>query len=156
MKICQYLKPEYIFLDKTLSNKDDVMRFIAQAAVDTGLVENGQRIYDGLKERETAMTTGTGGGLGFPHTTSSEIPDAAVFLIRPAAPLAFDAIDQRPVDIILALLIPESRRALHIQILAGVSRLCREAVFLKIVREADDAHTLWQQMNTIEAQIAFH
>jgi mannitol/fructose-specific phosphotransferase system IIA component (Ntr-type) len=156
MKICRYIRPEYIFLNQVLSAKDDVLRFIAEAAVATGLVKNGQFIYEGLKDRESAMTTGTGGGLGFPHTTSSEIQDAAVFLIRPATPLDFDAIDQLPVDIVLALLIPEINRALHIQILAGVSRLCREKIFLEAVRQADNAHTLWNRMNAIEEQIAFH
>lgn len=156
MKICQYLKPEYIFLDKALADKDDVLRFVADAVMETGLVKNGDSVYEGLKDREMAMTTGTGGGLGFPHTTSGEISDAAVLLVRPAHPLDFDAIDNLPVDIVLALLIPETNRALHIQILAGVSRLCKEPDFLKTVRQEKDVLSLWNRIQSIEEQIAFH
>lgn len=156
MKIWRYLKAENIYLNESLASKEAVFRFVADASVGMGLVKNAERVYEGMKAREETMTTGAGGGLGFPHTTCGEAADAAVFLIRPAQPLEYEAIDHLPVDIILALVIPENNTPLHLQILAGVSRLCKEPAFLRAVRQAADSKMLWNEIKTIEENMAFH
>ncbi|QTA84263.1 PTS sugar transporter subunit IIA [Desulfonema magnum] len=156
MKIWKYLRPENLFLDVSLPDKDTTLRFVADACVQNGVVTDGNMLCEGMKEREKTMSTGIGSGIALPHTTSHETEDAAVLLIRPAVPVDFESLDNLPADIILALIIPENQTALHLQILAGVSRLCKNPSILKAMREANNSEELWKKIRNLEEKMAFH
>lgn len=156
MKIWKYLSPENVFLGLALSSKDRILRYVADACQHTGIVQNSESIYQGLVLRENMMSTGVGGGIALPHTTCADVEEAAVILIRLAGAVDFEAIDNLPVDIVLALIIPESNRSLHLRILAGISRLCKNADFLNAVRTETDAKKLRDAIENIENHMAFH
>lgn len=156
MKICNFLKANHIFLDRTLPGKDDVMRFLADTGYETGLVKNKKGLYDGLLRREQIMSTGVGDGIAMPHAAIPDVEDAAILLVRLDGPIDFDAIDNLPVDIILALILPEGQTHLHLQLLAGLSRLCKNPEFLALIRLSRDSEALWQSLYALEDQIPFH
>ena len=156
MKILNHLKAKNIFLNQLLPGKNETIRFAADNFAKNGAVKNADDLYRGMMKRENTMSTGIGGGIGLPHTTSIEAEDAAVILIRLAEPIKFDSIDDRPVDIVLALVIPENRKSLHLQLLAGVSRLCKNSDFLDAVRQESSSEILWQKINELEKKMAFH
>jgi PTS system nitrogen regulatory IIA component len=150
MKISSYLRTENIFLDVLLPDKDAALRFVADACVKNSIVEDGGALYAGLQEREMTLSTGVGGGIGFPHTASEEANDAAVLLIRHKKPLDFEAIDNLPVYIIIAIIVPSNKTTLHIRILARVSRLCKNQDFLTIVRETKHPEKLHEEIVKLE------
>ena len=153
MKISGYLRIENIFLDVLLPDKDAALRFVADACVKNSIVEDGGALYTGLQEREMTLSTGVGGGIGFPHTASEEANDAAVLLIRPKKPLDFEALDNLPVDIIIAIIVPSNKTTLHIRILARVSRLCKNQDFLTIVRETEHPEKLHEEIIKLEQTV---
>ena len=155
MKICDYLQAEFIFLNLPLPDKASVLHFVADSCVSEGLAKNDNAIYTGLLHREGTMSTGVGSGIAFPHTTSSEVTDAAVFLIRLKDPIDFKSLDGLPVDIVLSLIIPENKTNLHLRLLARVSRLYREPDFIPAVKRADSSQKLWKEIQTLEERIAF-
>ena len=156
MKICRRLKVEHIFLDVSLSDKDAVLGFVSEIAVKTGVAKDRELLHQGLQKRESLMSTGIGDGIALPHATTPEVADAAVFLVRLAKGIDFDALDEKPVDIVLPLLIPEDNTPLHLQLLAGVSRLCKLPEFLTAIRLAKDPSSLWKEIKALEDQMAFH
>lgn len=156
MKICGFLKPEFIFLDAPLADKDAVLQFVSEMGAKKGLVADSAGFLDGLKERERIMSTGIGGGIALPHAISREVRDAAVFLIRLAHAIDFDALDHRPVDVVLALVIPGNKRTLHLRILAGISRLCKSQSVMRCIRDAEAADALYETLCAIEGEMAFH
>ncbi len=156
MKICNFLKSDHIFLDVALPDKDEILRFLAETGYKTGLVKNKKELLDGLMLRERIMSTGVGGGIAMPHAAVSDISDAAVVLLRLSPPVDFDAIDKLPVDIVLALILPEGQTHLHLQLLAGLSRLCKNPEFLALIRLSRDSEALWQSFQCLEEQIPFH
>ncbi len=156
MKICDYILTDYIFLNQSFPDKDAVLRFVADTCVEKGVIKNADLLYEGLEGREQTMSTGVGGGLAFPHTTNSEAQDAAVFLIGMKQPIDFDALDNRPVDTIFSLVVPDSKTTLHIRLLARISRLCKNHDFLDAVRKADSSGKLWARIKEIEEKTAFH
>ncbi len=155
MEICEYLKSEYIFLNSLLSNKESVLRFIADTCVVHGVAKDSALIYEGLHTREQTMSTGVGGGIAFPHTTSMEVKDPAVFLIRLAEPIDFDALDNLPVDIVLALVIPEDKTTLHLRLLARISRLYKNTDFVQMVNTSGDSMKLWGDIKDLEGKLSF-
>ena len=156
MKIWKYLSSENIFLGLTFASKDGILRYVADACRHAGIVQNSEPIYQGLVLRENLMSTGVGGGIALPHTTCADVEDAVVMLVRLASAVDFEAIDNLPVDIVLALIIPERNRSLHLRILAGISRLCKNVDFMNAVRTETDPKKLRDAIENIENHMAFH
>ena len=156
MKICNFLKAEHIFLDVTIPNKDDVLQFLADTGHKVGLVRNKKGLLEGLRRRERIMSTGVGDGIALPHAAASDVVDASVLLVRLAIPIDFDSLDTVPVDIILALILPEGQTHLHLRLLAGLSRLCKSPEFLALIRMSHDTESLVQALHSLEEQMAFH
>lgn len=156
MKITDHLKKETIFLNKSIDTKSDVLRYISDVCVQNGIITNPELLYNGLIDREQTMSTGVGGGIGFPHTTNPEISHASVVLIRLAKPIDFDSLDHQPVDIIIGLIFPASDPGIHVRMLARVSRLCQNPDFLDAIRQAKDAEHLVEQIKIIENGTSFY
>jgi len=156
MKIHKHLRAEHIYLDAALKDKEELFRFVADTFARDGVVKDSSRLYNSMKMREKTMSTGIGNGIGIPHAASWEAKEPAVLLIRPAKAIDFKALDGLPVDIVLALVVPENQTPLHLQMLAGISRLCQEAKFLKLVRQAGNPRDLLKEIELLEKKIAFH
>lgn len=154
MNISDYLDARNIFLDAYLQDKTAVLEFIADVCIKNRVAKNKEEVYQGLLEREQTMSTGVGGGLAFPHTTIAEAGQAAVILLRLARPVDFDALDKKPVDVILSLIIPRKDREIHVRLLARISRLCREPAFIEAVRSSADPFELLREMQKVEGEKA--
>ena len=156
MKIWTRLRPEHIFLNASIPDKETAFRFVADVFVRDNIVRDASALCHGMELREQTMSTGIGDGIGIPHATSNEAEDAALILIVLAEPINFEALDNRPVDIILAMVVPENQTTLHLRMLAAISRLCQKPGFLKFVRQATDENALLEEIKRLEAEMAFH
>ena len=156
MKITDHLKKKNIFLDAVLENKPDVLKYISDVCAANGIINDSKILYNGLIQREQTMSTGVGGGIGFPHTANPEARHASVILIRLTKPIEFESLDHQPVDIILGLIFPESDPGIHVRMLARVSRLCQNPDFLSAIKQAKDAERLIKQIKIIENSTSFH
>ncbi len=150
MKIWELLSPQCVHLNLELTSKDAVLRFSADMFTKNGIVSNAHHLYESMKQREEMMSTGIGQGVGIPHTPSPEANDAAVLLLRLAHPIDFNALDAEPVDIVIGLVVPKNATVLHLQLLAGISRLCHSPLFMEIIRQAEDVDTLRNSLRELE------
>ncbi len=156
MKICNYIDPDRIFLNIRLPDKASVLEFIADVCARHRIIKDKDKLHRAILAREETMSTGIGGGIGLPHAVSGEVNRATVILIRPEESVDFGAIDDLPVDIIIGIIIPENQTALHIQILAAVSRLCKNPGFPEMFRNAGDPKQLAEDILQLESKMAFH
>jgi len=156
MKILEYLPETQILLDMPLADKKSLLHFIADTCVKNGVITNGNILFQGLINREQTMSTGVGNGIGIPHTTSKEAKTAAVVLIRLSNPIDFQSLDEKPVDIVLALVIPERDTTLHLRLLARITRLCRNKEFMDTLRKADNPDDLHKEIEKLEEKIIIH
>jgi PTS system nitrogen regulatory IIA component len=102
-------------------------------------------VFDALMEREAASSTGVGYGVAVPHARLAGLNRLRAVFIRLEQPVAFDAVDDRPVDLIFALFAPSDANGEHLRALARVSRLLRQADLreqLRQARGADAIHAL--------------
>lgn len=153
MKIWNLLHRKRIFLDVPLPDKDAVLQFIAEAFANRGIVKDPDLLYDGLKAREETMSTGIGGGIGIPHAVNSEAMEPALLLVRFSEPIEFESLDAVPVKVVAALVVPENKPDLHLQILASLAKLCQYPGFLKTVRDAEDPQVLFDAIKQLEETI---
>jgi PTS system nitrogen regulatory IIA component len=117
------------------ANKRQVLSVIAEiAARSYGL--KASTILNGLLRREAQGSTGIGHGVATPHARLRGLDRMHGVFIRLDTPVAFDALDDRPVDLLFALLTPADSTTDHLQALAKVSRVLRPADLRAQLRHA--------------------
>lgn len=158
MKIRECLDVSHIYVGVDLPGKDAVLAFVAEKAAGSGLATDSATLLSGFREREMSFTTGIGLGIALPHTTSSLCEKTTLFLLRLARSIDFDSIDELPVDVVLALVIPVTNPSEHLQILARTARLCKQEAFLEALRRSPDADALWEMIRRFEtdAELAWY
>lgn len=133
------LSPKAVTASLDAAAKKDVLLEIAQRAS----ALNGQdahAVFDVLWEREKLGTTGIGAGLAIPHGRLAGLEQVQGFFARLTQPVAFDAVDEKPVDLVFLLLAPETAGADHLHALATISRLLRDpSICLQLRRAKDEA-----------------
>ena len=80
-----------------------------------------------LTERERLGSTGIGGGIALPHGRLNGIDECIAAAIRLKEPLGFDAPDEQPIYLAIALLVPADAAKHHLQILAELARLFHDS-----------------------------
>lgn len=137
------LMPDAVIADLPSASKKDVLQGLARhAAKLTGRDEH--TIFNVLWEREKLGTTGVGNGLAIPHGRLLDLPDVQGFFARLAEPVAFESVDNAPVDLVFLLLAPESAGADHLHALATVSRVLRDQPLCARLRNARDEAAIYR------------
>lgn len=142
MEIVDLLRPERVFAHLRATSKKQTLQELARrAAQATG--QNERVIFDVLMERERLGTTGVGNGIAIPHGKLPTLDRLYGLFARLEHPIDFDAIDERPVDLVFLLLAPETAGADHLKALARVSRLLRDKTACEKLRGTDDSEALY-------------
>jgi len=147
MQIGELLDRNAIALRVSAANKRQALALIADIAARNLGIESAV-ILDALAEREQAGSTGVGHGVAAPHARLEGIERMRGVFVRLDQPVAFDSVDEQPVDLIFALFAPVDAGAEHLRALARVSRLLRQAELrqqLRQARAADAIHALLVQ-----------
>ncbi|MGH8720174.1 MAG: PTS IIA-like nitrogen regulatory protein PtsN [Burkholderiales bacterium] len=130
-----------VLIDLDVSSKK---RVFEQAGL---LFENNQNIgrsevFDSLFTREKLGSTALGHGIAIPHGRIKGLKDAAGAFVRLKAPIAFDAPDGKPVNLIFVLLVPERATDLHLQILSELAQMFSDRELRESLLRAADARAL--------------
>src|SRR5580698_4628562 len=100
-------------------------------------------VLDALLEREAVGSTGVGYGVAVPHARLAGLTRLRGVFVRLEQPVAFDAVDDRPVDLIFALFAPPEASGEHLRALARVSRVLRQADLREQLRQAHGADAVY-------------
>jgi PTS system nitrogen regulatory IIA component len=154
MDISDLLTPDSVIASlRGVTTKKQVLQELARrAAFIVGLHE--RRVFDVLVERERLGSTGVGMGIAIPHGKLVELDRLHGLFARLEKPVEFDAVDDRPVDLIFLLLAPESAGADHLKALARVSRLLRNGAICEKLRGTDRADALYALLTDATASAA--
>ncbi len=142
MEIIDLINPESVIANLKVTSKKQALQELSKKI--GALVDQEERvIFDLLLEREKLGTTGVGDGIAIPHGKLDSLDKPCGLFARLERPVEFDAIDDRPVDLIFLLLAPGSAGADHLKALARVSRLLRDKAVCDKLRGSDTAEALY-------------
>jgi PTS system nitrogen regulatory IIA component len=142
MEITDLLAPDAVIPALRAQNKKKLLQDLSErAAALTGLPEG--RIFETLVERERLGTTGMGQGIAIPHGRLAGLSKIIGLFARLEPAIAYEAVDEQPVDLVFMLLAPEGAGADHLKALARVSRLLRNQTVCEKLRAADDAKVIY-------------
>ena len=80
-------------------------------------------VFESLFAREKLGSTGLGQGIAIPHGRIKGLKEAVGAVVRLRHPIAFDAPDGQPVNLIFVLLVPEKATDMHLQILSELAQM---------------------------------
>ncbi len=142
MTLADLLCREAVFADLKATSKKQALQEIARYAARLSGVEE-RRILDALLERERLGSTGVGQGIAIPHAKLAEVGRLWGLFARLETAVRFDAIDDRPVDLMFLLLAPDTAGADHLKALARISRLLRDRAQCARLRGAKGGDALY-------------
>ena len=135
MDIGELLADGGVVLRSGASSKRQALHTVADAAAQAlGMPEG--RIMEALLEREALGSTGLGSGVAVPHARLEGIARVTAVFVRLETPVAYGAVDDRPVDLLFALFAPPRDGADHLRALAAVSRALRSSEMREQLRQA--------------------
>ncbi|WP_425993023.1 PTS IIA-like nitrogen regulatory protein PtsN [Brevundimonas sp. TWP2-3-2] len=156
MDIGELLVRDGIVLKSGASSKRQALHVLASAAAQAmGLDEI--RVFDALMEREALGSTGLGSGVAVPHARLAGLDRVKAVFVRLDTPVAYDSVDDRPVDLMFALFAPPRDGAEHLRALAAVSRAMRSPELREQLRQArteDAIHALFVRDANVPATAA--
>jgi PTS system nitrogen regulatory IIA component len=108
-------------------------------------------VFESLIARERLGSTGIGHGIAIPHGRLKNSDHVIGALAHLQESIDFDAIDDKPVDLLFALLVPENATEEHLEVLARLAQLFSDEEARQRLREAPDATALLQTILSYEA-----
>ena len=142
MEITDLITPESVVPNLKVTSKKHALQEISKRMAESyDLTE--REIVEILLEREKLGSTGVGNGIAIPHGKLKNLDCLCGYFARLERPVEFDAVDERPVDLIFLLLAPEEAGADHLKALARVSRLMRDKAVCKKLRGSNTSEALY-------------
>jgi len=125
------------------SSKKKVLELIGQLAAPRLSGTTSFDVFESLLHRERLGSTGIGLGVAIPHGRLASANKPVAILLTLADPIDFDAIDNQPVDIVFALLVPEDEHEQHLQTLASVAQRLNDKNCTRALRDATSDQELF-------------
>ncbi len=132
---------DIISLDRTecaveCQSKKRIFEVISEIAVKGNPQLNLNDVLASMLAREKMGSTGIGNGIAIPHGRIEGIKDIVAIIVTSEEPIKFDAIDDKPVDIFFALLVPSEQTQEHLQTLSSIAQKLSDKNIVKAIRNA--------------------
>lgn len=148
MQLTDILPVDHVSCDSQAGSKKRVLEQLSEliAVGDESLSRND--IFDSLLSRERLGSTGLGHGIAIPHGRLKDGQRTIGALIKLQQGIDYDALDQQPVDLLFALLVPEESTEEHLQLLAKLAEMFSNREVVAQLRAAHSPQRLLEIITT--------
>ncbi len=148
MRITEYLSEELVLVGVTPRDKHDFFEWMIDQLISKGNIKDDRRkiVLEKLMEREAQSSTGIGGGVAIPHASGEDIEKMIVAVAQIPEGVAFDAIDDEPVNLAFMIIGSERVPHVHLRLLATIARACRNKELVGAIVKAEDAGAIYQRI----------
>jgi PTS system nitrogen regulatory IIA component len=143
MRIIEFLRPEAVIDNLTGQGAQAVLGELCKPLAAHYKVD-GQRLLETLLEREKLGSTGIGEGVAIPHGKVPGLPTLMASFGRSKEGIDFRAIDGKPTHLFFTLFAPENSSRTHLNALATISRISKNAAFREAILKAKDAADVYR------------
>lgn len=133
----EILTIDNIQLNVKASSRDEVLKYLADFAVQNKLADNADKILAKYLKREQEGSTGMQDGIAIPHAQDATIHSSKMLIIKLASPVDWKTFDDKPVDTIISFLIPENDSGAHLKYLSNTAKLLMHSEFVQELRSAE-------------------
>ncbi len=138
-----------VYRDVKGSTVDEVFKTISETVNLPSSILS-EELYEGLKKRNSSLTTAVGNGLALPHTTQpilKKFEEQRIFVCYLDQPIDMNAPDSKKVNVMIVLLTCNSQS--HLQIISKLAGLLQNSQFKKALEDKADSAALLTLMRKL-------
>ena len=131
MDLNDFLGPNPIVIDLQAENRWQAIDELVDCLVTNGKIkpEDRDAMVKVVKKREASMSTGIGFGIGIPHASTDLISEVIGAIGRSRKGVQFEALDAKPVHLVMLFLVPQGQFQKHTHTLANLAKLLHNRDF---------------------------
>jgi len=138
MKMHPHLSPDAIILDLAAGDKAGAIAEVSERLRHHPAMGDFEQFVGAVLSREAESSTGIGNGIAIPHARTDRVRDFVVAVGRSAEGVPFEAIDDRPVNLVIMMGIPTAQVKSYLQLLGHLSLLLKQRAFVDALLSAPD------------------
>ena len=141
MKITDLLSIDSIEIGSSYKDKDELLKNAVKLMCRSGIINNEKEYLNSVLEREKESTTGVGNGIAIPHGRCKTVDKAGLAAIVLNKPVEYEALDNKPVELLFLIAAPEDKGNVHLEILSKLAMMLMDQEFtfkLKNSRTAEE------------------
>ena len=141
MKITDLLSIDSIEIGSSYKDKDELLKNAVKLMCRSGIINNEKEYLNSVMEREKESTTGVGNGIAIPHGRCKAVDKAGLAAIVLNKPVEYEALDNKPVELLFLIAAPEDKGNVHLEILSKLAMMLMDQEFtfkLKNSRTAEE------------------
>lgn len=136
MDLKEILSPDCTRSAVSESSKKKILELISHLVAPKLAGVSKADIFESLLQRERLGSTGIGLGIAIPHGRLENAGHPVAALITLDHPVDFDSIDNQPVDLVFALLVPKDNPEVHLKTLSAVAARLNDKDCCRSLRSA--------------------
>lgn len=144
MDIASILPPNCILFNQRYTSKKRILEAVTSHLCDQYSFLDSNNVFSALIARERLGSTGIGLGIAMPHCRISDCDKALGLLVTLNQAVDFDAIDNKPVDIVFVLIVPDGKEQDHLKTLATIAEVFSREEIQKAMRGAESSEALYK------------
>lgn len=111
-----------------------------------------EKIFQALLDRERLGSTGLGKGVAIPHARIPDITETIAAMLTVTEPVNFESADNKPVDIVFGLLVPEddNDNEHHLENLSRLVTVFRDAEICEKIRAAENSEQIFELLLALD------
>jgi PTS system nitrogen regulatory IIA component len=156
MKVVDFLAPDAVIPALRGSSKSEVLAELAAFLTSRPgppVPAPAEKVFRILAEREQIASTAIGDGLAIPHAKLDDLEYVLGVLGRAPSGVDFDALDGKPTYLVFMLVTPVHSAGQHLQALARLSRMFRDAGFRQRLLAAPDGASMYRTIQEEDAKL---
>ena len=152
MHVTDIISLERIKIDPAAGSKKRVLEDISRLFAETTPNLAQGEVFDSLLGRERLGSTGFGKGVAIPHSRLPRLAEPIAAFVKLDRGVDFDSMDNQPVDLLFALLVPEQSTEDHLQLLAQLAQMVSEPDLCHQLRRISDPRGLYDLLRNWEPE----
>ena len=119
------IRPDRVFMIKC-KTKDEILNYLIDKSCSMPGISSRMELSNAIFEREKLMSTGIGLSIAIPHVRLNNVTDISVFVTVNKTDISnYEAIDNKPVRIVILIIAGRSNHTDYIKVLAKLSGLLK-------------------------------
>ena len=151
MRLTELINPQAVTTRLRARTKRDAIAELVELLESAHGIDSHGEVLDRVLRREAMMSTGIGNGVAIPHGKAKLVDRMVAACGVSPEGIEFQSVDGEPARLFILLVAPESGGALHVKVLANISRLLKEESVRQSLREAPNAEAFVGALRAAEA-----
>jgi len=142
----QMLRPEQVAYDVRVNSKKHALEVLSELLAAGSPEITAPEVLESLLAREQFIATGLGNGVALPHGRLKGAKEIKAAFLRLKGDIAFGSLDNQPVDLLFALLVPEDSggsNERYLQVLAYLAEMFSDSSLRDSMRGAGSREELF-------------